>query len=160
IPADLVDQALAATVGEPAEIVVTWHYVYKDFSGAESARDAKVWLRFQPRGGRPPGGQSGEETEAALQLPEPVRSRTGSQYNGFAAIDFGTSSSAVAVYDSRTVVPRSIDIYQASRLRGELAALLRSDPGASLASLWAAERAALLKTVADKLGAAFTEVDA
>ncbi len=163
LPADLVDAVLGATAGKPAEMTVTWHYVYRDFSGAESARKVMVWLHFQPRGMRPPlgGGQSAAEAEVGPQLPDPVRHRTGRQYNGFAAIDFGTSSSAVAVYDARRLVPRSIDIFQAAQLRGELAALLLSSPDpSSLAPLWDQERVALLKTVADKLsGYTFTDID-
>jgi hypothetical protein len=159
IPGSLVGPALGESAGQAAELVVVWRYVYIDASTAESAHNVRVRLQFQPRDARAPGGVSGGDAEAAL-LPDPLRGRGSSQFNGFAAIDFGTSSSAVAVYDSRRTTPRSIDTGQAAVLRRELAKLLRSSPDGALATLWRTELGALLENVAVKLPQyAFTDIE-
>jgi hypothetical protein len=151
LPGGVVDPALDASAGHPAEMIVGWHYVYIASTGAESAYDARVRLLFQPRGVRPATPAS-DPAGAPAHLPGQVRSRGTQQYNGFAAVDFGTSSSAVAVYDARHVVPRSIDLGQAARLRRELAQLLRSAPeDRALAEPWQAELASIVSAVDVKL---------
>lgn len=159
IPGSLVEAALGASDGQAAELTVVWRYVYIDASGAESAHNVRVRLQFQPRDARPPAG-GGDDAEAAAPLPDPLRVRSARQFNGFAAIDFGTSASTVAVYDTRRMVPKSIDTGQAAALRRELAKLLRDTPGGSLAPLWRAELGTLLENVAVKLPQyAFTDIE-
>ncbi|WP_283135688.1 hypothetical protein [Rhizohabitans arisaemae] len=65
-----------------------------------------------------------------------VRSRTGSLYNGFASVDFGTSSSTVALLDTRYSTKLALDPAQLTRLRSEFAELLRRRPPAHLAAEW------------------------
>ena len=161
LPASVVDPALDASAGDPAEMVVGWHYVYIDSTGAESAYDVRVRLLFQPRGVQPaPQGPSAAGRVA--HLPGQLRPRGKQAYNGFAAVDFGTSSSAVAVYDARHVTPRSIDLGQAACLRGNLARLLRSTPESqALEAPWRAELAEVAAAVSLKLPEyTFTDIDA
>lgn len=80
-----------------------------------------------------------------------LRHRGDRQYNSFAAVDFGTSSSAVAVHDARRNVPQSIDPGQAAYLRAALAWLLTQVPPAPLAQQWRDQLDILIADLAVKL---------
>ena len=151
IPAAFRGQALAA-VDLPAEFVVSWHYVYTDANGVAAVNDTQVRLVFQPRGVAPgtwiPGPPS---RPGPPYLPAILRQRSNRHYNGFAAVDFGTSSSVVAVYDARRVVPRSIDVGQAAYLRRDVALLLRDSPPPSLDQQWREQLEILVTDVSARL---------
>jgi hypothetical protein len=155
LDAGLVAPVLDVAAGQPAELIVTWHYVYTDAGGVAAANDVRVRLQFMPHGAEPAGsppGQPGESYADRHHLPGALRHRgSGQAYNGFAAVDFGTSSSAVAVHDTRRTVPRSIDTGQARVLRSELVGLLTARPPLPLIEAWEEQRGLLAEYVAAKL---------
>jgi hypothetical protein len=140
LPAGLADRALGDSADRPAELVVTWHYVFTDRGGVAAAHDVQVRLLFMARGVPPPTrvpASFADPYAVRHNLPAVLRHRGGEPlYMGFAAVDFGTSSCAVALSDTRQVVQRSIDEGQAARLRAELARLLADRPPPPLLSQW------------------------
>jgi len=162
LPAWLADPIFGGASGQPAELVVTWHYVYTDASGVAAANDVRVRLHFMPRGAQPEPratGPSDDDYARMHHLPGPLRPRGEHPYNSFAAVDFGTSSSAVAVHDARRNVPRSIDRGQAERLRHDLARLLNGGAPPLLAQQWRDQLKILVADVARRLPAKYAIED-
>ncbi|MEU9890368.1 hypothetical protein [Sphaerisporangium sp. NPDC051011] len=137
--------------GSSPEVVVTWRYVYTDVTGVFASNDVRVRLVFMPVGVRPPVPAEGTSPHKPSVLR--VRGEDEKDYTGFAVVDFGTSSSAVALYDSRHVHQRAIDTGQAARLRKELAGLLRATPPSPLDVQWRALLEELVETVRPRLPA-------
>jgi hypothetical protein len=153
LPVTLVDPAVREAGGRVAELEATWHYVFTDRSGTAAPNDVRVQLRFMATDVAPAPVQPGRFTDpyaVAHHLPAALRDRGEPQYKGFAAVDFGTSSCAVALADTRKVQQRSIDPGQATRLREELADLLRDSPSPSLAAQWTAQLGELLNDVHER----------
>ncbi|MEV6982660.1 hypothetical protein AB0M95_15550 [Sphaerisporangium sp. NPDC051017] len=140
-----------AGTGASPEVVATWRYVYTDVSRVSASSDVRARLIFMPPGVQPPPVTAGDEPRPRTTRHKPIvvrrRGEDEKDYTGFAVVDFGTSSSAVAFSDMRHVDQRAIDVGQAARLREELAELLRAEPPSSLAAPWRALLDELVQTV-------------
>jgi hypothetical protein len=151
LPVALVDPAVRETGDQQAELVAMWHYVFTDRTGVAAADNVQVRLQFMARNIAPPPMRPAKfEDPYAVQhhLPAALRHRGAEPpYMGFAAVDFGTSSCAVALNDTRKVRQRSIDPGQAARLRDELAKLLTDSPSAPLDAQWATQLGELVTDV-------------
>ncbi|RCG27896.1 hypothetical protein DQ384_25580 [Sphaerisporangium album] len=139
--------------GASPEAVVTWRYVYTDVTGVSASNDVRVRLVFMPVGVQPPP-PAPEEGASRRHKPTVLRVRGEDEkdYTGFAVVDFGTSSSAVALYDSRYVNQRAIDVGQAAKLREKLAGLLRAAPPSPLDAPWRDLLRELVETVRPRAG--------
>jgi hypothetical protein len=118
--------AFQAAAGRPVEVRVTWQYSFTGRNRIPESNHVTVILEFMAPGQPvpPPPPVPIVDLEAAV-----LRDIEGTKdYSGFAAVDFGTSSSTVTLYDSRHHFDMVIDPGQATRLRLGLASLLNEDP--------------------------------
>lgn len=138
VPARLVEAARPAGPDEALVIEVEWRYSYTDANGVQAYPSRKTSLEFARPGLRPPPRRAMLDPDAEREgVPAPIRSiGTRRRFANFAAVDFGTSSSTVTVYDTRSRVRRDMDPGQAARLRAKLAALFETGAPAHLASAW------------------------
>ncbi|MGH3810945.1 MAG: hypothetical protein ACRDUV_00625 [Pseudonocardiaceae bacterium] len=128
VPTFVVDQSLPAGASEATSrgrVVVTWNLAFTDPTGGVGDDLVHVVLDFAPVGVPVPPPEPAPETWTWRAL----RHRGAEpSLKTFAAIDFGTSSSTVTLYDSRKPDPYLIDPEQARKLRSLLAELLKEAP--------------------------------
>jgi hypothetical protein len=155
-----VDSARTANgvIDEQAVIgtVVTWGYLYTGDKGLPASGAALARLEFAPAGSKPPPHQTILDPVAErLRVPYPVRNvGIRPSYRHFAAVDFGTSTSTVTLYDTRTRVAHRTDPGQAAVLGAAISRLLKSAAPDPLKRRWE-ESVARLVT---KVGAGFEPV--
>lgn len=154
---DAVDAARTANgvVDEQAVLitVVTWGYLYTGDRGLPASGTAAARLEFMPADSKPPPRQTVLDQKAEqLGVPYPVRNvGIRPPYRHFAAVDFGTSTSTVTLYDTRTRLAYRTDPGQAAVLGAAIARLLGTVAPDPLKRRW---DEAVAKLVA-KVGAEF-----
>jgi hypothetical protein len=130
VPTIVVDQSLPP--GDPGttsrgRVVVNWKVAFADPTGQAGDYLVHVVLDFVPAGVPTPPEE--EELRRETWTWRALRHRGAEpSLMTFAAIDFGTSSSTVTLYDSRRPDPYLIDPQQARTLRSLLADLLQDTP--------------------------------
>lgn len=128
VPTIVVDQSLPE--GDPevtsrGRAVVTWNLAFTDPTGRAGDSLVPVVLDFTRAGVPAPQSEPAPEIWTWRAL----RHRSAeSSLKTFAAVDFGTSSSTVTLYDARRPDPYLIDPEQARELRSLLAELLNDAP--------------------------------
>lgn len=142
VPAARLAPAFQRPDGRPVSVEVTWRWAFAAPGRVPMGRQATVTLEFMAPGleipPRPAEPYHDPEAET-LGVPAALRDVEGRRdFSGFAAIDFGTSSSTVTLYDARQHLDMVIDPGQATRLRLGLADLLRDGPfdSPSAADTW------------------------
>jgi hypothetical protein len=148
--ASRLDRAFQSTGGGPVEARVTWQYSFAGTDLTPVSNHVTIVLEFmtpgQPVPARPPEPIVDLEADR-LGVPAVLRGIEGTKdYSGFAAVDFGTSSSTVTLYDARHHFDMVIDPGQATRLRLGLAGLLNEGPLGD--SSWSQRMAGLAAEVA------------
>lgn len=133
--------AFRAAGGKPVEAAVKWRYTFTGNDRTPRANEVPVVLEFMTPGQQipPPPPDQDNSVPDKLGVPGPLRDTEGKiDFSGFAAIDFGTSSSTVTLYDARHHPDMAIDPGQATRLRLGLADLLLDGPDGSpaLTAAW------------------------
>jgi hypothetical protein len=151
VPADVVEAAGAANGNSQAVVSmdVTWRWLYTDTRGLPAHGSGKARLEFAPAGRTPPARSSTLDPVAErLGVPAPVRN-VGNRpsYRYFAAVDFGTSTSTVTLYDVRNWSAYRMDPGQAKVLSAALTRLLKSTAPAQLQARWEKTVAELLTRV-------------
>ena len=136
VPADLVEAARSASGSVRVE--VTWLCRYTGESGVQAIRNEKVKLEFAPPASTPPLRRPAVDPEAERKgVPSPVRHVADRpSYRSFAAVDFGTSTSTVTLYDARSLVALRMDPGQAAVLAAAIARLLKTTAPAPLEAQW------------------------
>src|ERR1700761_3251296 len=132
VPASRLTGLFQSTGGQPVEVKVTWRYSFTGTDRVPIANHVIATLEFMAPGQPVPPPPPEPFTDAIaerLGVPAALRGIEGrTDFSGFAAIDFGTSSSTVTLYDARHHVDMTIDPGQATRLRRGMADLLRDSP--------------------------------
>jgi hypothetical protein len=142
VPADVVEAARTTdSVVNPQALVsvdVTWRWLYTDDRGLPEHGTGKARLEFAPANSTPPPRHTTLDPEAERRgVPAPVR-HIGNRpsYRHFAAVDFGTSTSTVTLYDTRTRFAHRMDPGQAKVLSAAIIRLLRSAAPEQLQPRW------------------------
>ncbi|MET7394596.1 hypothetical protein ABZS66_14000 [Dactylosporangium sp. NPDC005572] len=154
---EALDPYLAPANGPAFPVEVTWRYSYTDQAGTPIAERVLVTLEFAPRGTPAPPIVGADPDSRGL--PAPLRHRGAGErdpYTGFAAIDFGTSASTVALFDARTFTLSGFDEGQAESLSRQLADLLREPAPPELRADWLTH----LETLVKEVNAAVPDADA
>jgi hypothetical protein len=156
LSADHLQQAFQASAGAPVRVMVTWRYSFTGADRIPAGTHPEVTLEFMV-----PGTAVPPLPPAPIPVPDPdpgspvgLREIEGKRdFTGFAAVDFGTSSSTVTLYDARHHANLALDPAQARRLRSGMADLLRDGPAAAgypnLATAWKQQLPGLASRVAD-----------
>ncbi|MEO3788014.1 hypothetical protein ABGB12_32205 [Actinocorallia sp. B10E7] len=151
--------AFQASAGRPVTLRASWKYVFAGPDRVATAREAHVSLRFiAPRTPVPPQALDLDEETQHVRVPAPIRNLEGRvRFAGFAAVDFGYSSSTVTVFDDSDAPAMVIDPGQATRMRGALADLLAKGPEdvPELCQAWEAQ----LRLLSGDLAGADPELD-
>lgn len=136
VPADVVEAVRNAD--DPVVVVVTWLCRYTGDAGVQAMRNERARLEFAPPSSTPPQRRPILDPAAErLGVPSPVR-QVGDRpaYRYFAAVDFGTSTSTVTLYDTRSRVALRMDPGQATVLAGTIASLLKTTAPGQLQRPW------------------------
>lgn len=141
VPAARLAPAFVRPDGGPVSVEVTWRFAFNEPNRVPMGKQVTVTLEFMAPGLEIPPllPEPYTDPEAErLGVPAALRDVEGRRdFSGFAAIDFGTSSSTVTVYDARHHLDMVIDPAQATRLRLGLADLLRDGPfDSAAADMW------------------------
>jgi hypothetical protein len=148
------DKAFQVAAGAPVKVWATWSYGYTGADRIPGGTQHDVTLEFMPPGTPVPPPPDFPPAPAPLGSHPALREIEGRRdFAGFAAVDFGTSSSTVTLYDARHHAGMVLDPGQAHRLRTGLADLLRHGPAAAgypdLAASWQAQLPGLASRLAD-----------
>lgn len=152
----MLDFAFRTSQGAPVRANVAWTYVYTGEEGEPVERTARTSLVFMRPGVAPPKRPARPVDPDAVRygvpaaLPRPILEN--GDHPGFAAVDFGYSSSTVTIFDHRDVGKFAIDPAQAARLGAELADLIEFGPADThpeLSTAWDRQRELLLEEIRD-----------